>query len=291
MSFQTTKLSILYLFGLLWIRTSRSLRCNVIRCDDKITHGYQTFRSIVLNAYRQVDQSWYDDPEFHGSNSNQNTGHGLGSANELSSKSSTRDSSIESRLSTPSLSLIDVEDQSSISLSSSKSFYDLRAKRYCYFERSVSCSSHAHECRVDSRPCNSDRSYLDHMYGTHNFPTVAKINLSPSPKRSIDTNPMSPQPSSNHGTDASSSRSSTNSYVTNDNFGNKEVALSGGSNKKLFNKRNIVSMTLVWIESAAVGIIRVVFNIAATIITLFFIRPIDTANNASFSKPSSSDQR
>lgn len=285
-----SKIAVSFISCLLWIRSSNSLRCNLIRCDDKII-TCRDVHSIVLHALRQVDHSWYDNPESAGSNRNQNTGHGLGSANELSSKSY-RDTAVESKLSTPSLSLMDVEDQSIISLSSKSSFYDLKSKRYCYFERSASCSSHTHECRVDSRPCNSDRSYLDHMYGTHNFPTVAKISLSPSTKRSVDTSPSSmPQGHFNHGTDMSSPRSSAHSYVPHDNLSDKEITLSGSDTNKLFTKRSIVSMTLVWIESAAVGIIRVVFNIAATIITLFLIRPINAANESSFSKPASNSEK
>ena len=61
-----------------------------------------------------------------------------------------------------------------LTITSNKKIQNEDINRYCYFDRSVMCKKHSIDCNIDNRPCNSNRQYLDNMYGKHYFPYIAK---------------------------------------------------------------------------------------------------------------------
>jgi hypothetical protein len=156
-----------------------------------------------------------------------------------------------------------------------KTYYDTKIKRYCYFDRGLPCSSMHAECRIDSRPCMADRSYLDHIYGTHNFPTIAKIsstsNQGQVTTRNVDlsqtlinTTPRGSQ---------SFAHMESNGVASSSRMATTEKGVSVSHNEK---EMTLVSSSLSWIEQTIVATIRIVFRVATGLITLIFSRPLDS---------------
>jgi hypothetical protein len=191
---------------------------------------------------------------------------GLGHADELSSESTSgQHISTQGQFATSMSSFIE-EGDSSRSLPNS---LEAKSKRYCYFERATECPSRLNECCVDGRACASNRGYLDHIYGSHHFPHIAKTKIPTVSRRNSRSSDIT-QP-----VQLPIDRPATSSPSSHDSPFPKAVDSTVDKNVK----RHSLSSSLLWIESATVGVIRVVFNVAVAVISILFVRP--QRNNSS----------
>lgn len=154
----------------------------------------------------------------------------------------------------------------------------LSTKRYCYFDRVHGCNHHSdNACQVDNRPCNADRSYLDHIYGPHYYPTLAtmhkEIYLKQNEKESSKVNDIKTQ--FNDHLSKSSQR-----QVYTDNEDNSPSSLRLDNTVSENNKRNQVTPSS-WIEYIKEFSTKFIVNFVVALLTLLFSSKLSEKNGKS----------
>uniref|UniRef100_A0A7S0SV05 Uncharacterized protein n=1 Tax=Chromulina nebulosa TaxID=96789 RepID=A0A7S0SV05_9STRA len=176
---------------------------------------------------------------------------------------------IETELECKSESCILTQEQSEVS----KPIKQIQNKdtRYCYFDRDHKCKyNNDKSCKIDGRPCTSNRNYLDHIYGSHSYPTLSNNQL-----KSRDAAVIIPYVSNMHAHDMNNQALKDSPIESN----NMKSSINSNRNKvntkaAVCSDDNALSNKYHWIESIVVNGVKTIFKVMVSVINYILWKPL-----------------